>query len=361
MDGYAVRSQDTIGASSSNPVKLMIAGRLFPSDHPSTSRIGKGQCVYTSTGAPLPEGSDAVIQVERTRLAEGAIEIVHAVPAKENVCARGEEIKQGEILLKRGDVVSPQGMGMLLTLGIRNVEVVKRPRVHIISVGDELAETREEAQDRVVNDHAYIVSELLHQIGAEPNILGVVPDDPKQIQAKISDALQDADLVITIAGSSVGAKDFVPDVVESLGKTVFHGVAITPGKVTGLGVAHRKPVVMLPGYLMSALAGFHLFVVPILNRIVGHDSGRGVAVVVAKLKKAVRSKHGFERFQFLQLTKQAGSYLATPIDGQMGGTRNLSKANGYTIIPKDGFLREGKTIPVTLFVPSEFQRIEVES
>lgn len=361
MDGYAVRSQDTVGASSTSPVRLMIAGTLFPADAPSAKKIVKGECIYTSTGAPLPEGSDSVAQVERTRLVEDAIEVVQPITAGENVSIRGEEVKQGETIFKRGDVVAPQSIGTLLSLGIRTVKVVRKPRVEIISVGDELADAYQESQNKVLNDHAHIISELLRQLGAEPKILAVVPDDPEQIRAKISDSLKEADIVLTIAGSSVGAKDFVPDVVGSLGKTVFHGIAVTPGKVTGVGIASGKPVVMLPGYLMSALAGFYTFVVPLVNLLVGLDVNGGLPVVEAKLKQPARAKHGLERFQLLQLSRHGNSYLATPVEAQLGALAHLNKANGYTIIPKGQVLRKGQRVTVTLFAPSEFRRIEVEA
>jgi molybdopterin molybdotransferase len=361
MDGYAVRSIDTAGASSANPVRLMIAGKLFPSDGPFPPKIVRGQCIYTSTGAPLPEGSDAVVQVEKTRLVEEAIEVLQPVPTNANVSVKGEEVKQGVTLFKQGDVVGPQDIGMLLALGFRSVRVVRKPNVGIISVGDELANAYEEPQDRVVNDHAYIVAQLLRQLGAEPRILGVVRDDPQLIEAKISGALRDADFVITIAGSSVGTRDFVPDVVGSLGRTAFHGVAIAPGKVTGLGIVDEKPVVMLPGYLMSALAGFYMFVVPLVNLLLGLDVNRGLPVVEAKLKTPARSKRGLERFQLLQLSRHDSSYLAAPIEAKLASMMDLSKANAYTIISKGQVLREGERVVATLLAPSDFRRIAIES
>lgn len=361
MDGYAVRSQDTARASTANPVRLMITGKLFPSDRPSPERIVRGQCVYTATGARLPEGSDAVIEVEKTRLGEGWIEVLEPVRTNECVSIRGEEARQGETLFKRGYVIAPQSIGTLLTLDMRTVKVTRKPRVNVISVGDELAEAYRGSQNKVVNDHAYVISELLRQLGAEPKILGVVPDDPQLIEKRINDALTDADLVITIAGSSVGARDFVPDVVELLGKTVFHGVAMTPGKVTGVGMVDGKPIIMLPGYLMSALAGFYVFVAPLVNRLLNLDHNIGLPVIDAKLRKATRSKHGLERFQLLQLSRDGNSYLATPVEAQFGAVVHLSKANGYTIVPKGQVLKEGERVTVTLFAPSEFRRIPIKT
>jgi len=361
MDGYAVRSTDTAGASSANPVRLVIAGKVFASDGPFPRKIARGQCIYASTGAPLPEGSDAVVQVEKTRLVEEAIEVVQPVPVNANVSIKGEEVKQGVTLFKQGHVVAPQDVGMLLALGIRSIRAVRKPNVAIISVGDELADAYEEREDKVVNDHAYIIAELLRQLGAEPKVLGVVRDDPQLIETKISGALRDADLVITIAGSSVGTRDLVPDVVGSLGRTAFHGVAITPGKVTGLGIVDEKPVVMLPGYLMSALAGFYMFVVPLVNLLLGLDANCGLPVVEARLKTSTRSKHGLERFQLLQLSRYGSSYLAAPIEAKLAAMMDLSKANAYTIISKGQVLKEGESVVATLLAPSEFQRIAIES
>ena len=361
MDGYAVRSRDTAGASSANPVRLVIAGKVFPSDGPFPRKIVRGQCIYASTGAPLPEGSDAVDQVEKTRLVEEAIEVVQPVPINANVSVKGEEVKQGVILFNQGHVVAPQDIGMLLALGIRSIRVVRKPNVGIISVGDELTDAYEERENKVVNDHAYIIAQLLRQLGAEPKVLGVVPDDPQLIKTKIGGALRDADIVITIAGSSVGTRDFVPDVVASLGRTAFQGVAVTPGKVTGLGIVDEKHVVMLPGYLMSALAGFYMFVVPVVNLLLGLDVNCGLPVVEAKLKTPTRSKHGLERFQLLQLSRHGSSYFAAPIEAKLAAMMDISKANAYTIISKGQVLREGERVIATLLAPSEFRRIGVEN
>jgi len=361
MDGYAVRSQDIKHASPSNPIRLTIGGRLFPPDRPSTGNISEGQCAYTSTGAPLPEGSDAVIQVERTRLREGAIEVIRPVRKNENVAIKGEEAERGETLLKRGHTINAQSVGILIALNIQTVRVVRKPRVSVISVGDELVEAYQESQSRIPNDHAYIISELVRQLGGVPRILGVVPDDLQHIRTRIGNALGDADIVITIAGSSVGTKDFVPDVVESLGKIAFHGVAMTPGKVTGIGKANGKPVVMLPGFLMSALAGFCVFAVPLLNRLAGHSQDHGVPIIEAKMEKSAKSKHGLEHFQLLKLSRHGASYSATPVEVRLGGMTDLSRANGYTIIPKNRVLSEGDIVTAKLFAPYEFQRIETES
>lgn len=166
MDGYAVRSKDTAGASGSSPITLVITGKVFPPDRPGTAKISEGECIYTSTGAPLPDGSDAVVEVEKTRLVEEVIEVVRPVALGENVTLKGAEVRQGETLFTRGHIVAPQGIGMLLSLGIRSVKVVKKPRVGIISVGDELVDPHEEGtHGKVVSDHAYIVCELLRQLG----------------------------------------------------------------------------------------------------------------------------------------------------------------------------------------------------
>lgn len=360
MDGYAVRSQDTAGASASNPIKLRIVGKLFPPDRPETAKIGKGECAYTSTGAPLPEGSDALIPVENTRLIEEAIEVVRHVSLGENVSARGGDVKQGQLLFKRGHVVSPQGIGVLLSFGIRKIGVVRKPRAGIISVGDELADAYEQIGDKVANDHAYVICELLRQLGAEPRIFGVVPDDPEMIRTKITEAIRDSDILVTIAGSSVGIRDLVPDVVSSVGKTVFHGIAITPGKVTGAGIINGKPIIMLPGYFMSALAGFYLYVVPLVNLMLGREANWGLPVVEAKLERTARGKHGLERFQLLEVSRLGNSYLATPIEAQFGSLMHISRANAYAIIPKGKTLRKGRHVTATLLAASEFRRMQIQ-
>ncbi len=356
FDGYAVRSIDTQNASLKNPVYLKIVGKAFPGEPPS--QISHGQAIYTACGAILPRGADAIIKVENTRQLGEEIEIRSPVMPGENIGRVGEDVKAGELLFRKGHVLRPQDIGLLAGMGLNLVKVFRRPRIGIISVGDELIKLSEKHPLRMANNYALIISSLISEFGGVPRIFGIVPDDLNQIKLRISEALKESEIVATIAGCSLGTKDLVPDAINALGNPglVFHGIRLSPGKVSGAGVIDGKPIVMLPGHIVSAYAAFYLFLAPLIAQYYGLNVESIFPTVRAKISQDVKAKP-ISTFMRVHLTHSKNGLIAEPIHGGSGVLTTLVKSNGYTIVPSGKELKRGTDIKVILFSRYEFGHI----
>ncbi len=356
FDGYAVRSEDIRGASLDKPLVLRVVGRSFPGDE--GSRLSKGETVYTACGAPIPEGADAVLKVETTRLLGERIEVCFPAELGLNVAKAGEDVKSGKTVLRAGHLLRPQDAGLLAGIGLKHVEVFRRPRVAIISVGNELVALSEREPGRIANNYALTVSGLVAEFGGVPQRFGIVPDDLEEIKGRVSEALTEADIVATIAGCSVGPRDLVPDAISDLGRPgiVFHGLRMNPGSVIGAGVVEGKPVVMLPGQIVSTYAGFYLFLVPLMAKYGGLSVGAMLTVVRAKMVQDVRARPN-AAFLRVRLRRVDGEFLATPVSGGSGRLATLVESNGYTIVPRGWGLKEGESVDVVLYGRHEFAHL----
>jgi len=361
IDGYAVRSEDAIGASVRKPVMLQIVGKLFPTDYPTKIEISRGETVYVSCGAPIPGGAYAAIKVEETRLHEGKIEICRVVEAGEGIIPAGDDVKKGSLILEKGRILRPQDIGLLAAVQMTKVEVVKRPKVSIISVGDELIELSKEDPTKIVNNYALIVSSLASELGAIPLMLGIVPDDLVKIKEKVSEAIEKADIVVTIGGCSVGVKDFVPDAINALGEpgVLVHGILIKPGAVSGFGVVKGKPIIMLPGHIVSCAVGFYLFVAPMISLYSGLGKEAPLPSIRGKIDRDIEAG---PRFTFLRthVRRVDGTFIAEPVQGGSNSLSTLVKANGFTIIPPRKELKKGEEVSIILFSKQEFAQFSTQ-
>lgn len=353
FDGYAVRSSDVASASIKNPVTLKIIGKTFPGEPPS--KLSSGQTVFTASGAPLPKGADAVVKAENIRLLGDTIEIRFPIGPGENVGFIGEDVKKGSLILKRGRFLRPQDVGLLAGIKMKSVKVFKKPRVAIISVGDELVKLSEKEPDQIVNNYALIISSLVSEFGAIPEQFGIIPDNLEEIKKAISNAVKKTHFCITIAGCSVGPKDLVPDAVAALSKQglIFHGVKLSPGKVMGAGIVNGKPVIMLPGYIASAYAGFYLLIVPLIARYLGLGKNFPLPVVKAKMTKDLEPR-SINTFLRVRLKEINGELMADPVHGGSGVLHTLVKSHGYTIVPQGKGLKKNEVIKVFLYDRYEF-------
>jgi molybdenum cofactor synthesis domain-containing protein len=360
FDGYAVRAANTQKASMFNPIRLKVIGKTFPEG--PMRRIASGETVFIACGAPIPKGADAVVKVENVRVFEETIEICSPVEPGENVAFAGEDVRKGQLLLKKGCFLRPQDVGLLAGMGIKSVKVFEKPKVAIISVGDELVKLSKEEPHRIVNNYALIVSYLVSELGAAPQLFGIVPDNLEEIKKTISEALRKAHLVVTIAGCSVGPKDLVPDAVAALSGRglVFHGVRLSPGKVMGAGIVDGKPVVMLPGHIISAYAGFYLLIAPLIAQYTGLGDSFPFPVVRAKITKGLKARP-INTFLRVRLTSLNGEFLAEPIRGGSSVLNTLINSNGYTIVPKGRRLKKGETIKVVLYDRYEYGHMQLFS
>ncbi|MFQ6074030.1 MAG: gephyrin-like molybdotransferase Glp, partial [Candidatus Bathyarchaeia archaeon] len=256
MDGYAVRASDTFEASQFKPRLLKLTEK---------DRVDQGEAKQVWTGGMMPRGADAVVMLEHTRKAEDGVEVLAAVTPGENVSKRGEDIQKGEVAVKAGVRLLPQHLGLLAGLGITHINVARKPKVAVLSTGNELVELGQKPKHgQVINVNKLTLSAMCKQLGAEPVNLGIVGDDLNEISGKIVEGLKRADVVITTGGTSVGYADLVPIAVNKLGKpgVIVHGVAMRPAMPTALAVVQRKPVFILSGYPVAAMFGFEVFVRP---------------------------------------------------------------------------------------------------
>lgn len=356
FDGYAIRSADTAGASAGNPITLKIVGEMFPGEAPY--KLSSGQAVFTACGAPMPNGADAVVMAENVRLMGDRIEIRFPVEPGENVAFEGEDVEKGRLILRKGCFLRPQDVGLLAGIGMRSVKVFKKPKVDIISVGDELVKLSGREPDKVVNNYALIVSSLVSEFGATPRVFGIVPDNLDRIKRTISEAVEKADMVATIAGCSVGPRDLVPDAITALDESVivFHGVKLSPGKVMGAGIVKGKPVVMLPGHIVSAYAGFFLLIAPLIAQYLGLQTEFPLPIVQARLTEDIKAK-STATFLRLRLTYINGQFEAKPVHGGSNILTTLINSNGYMIVPKGKGFKRGTVVKVILYDKYEFAHI----
>jgi molybdopterin molybdotransferase len=359
IDGYAINPQETKGAKVNTPVTFKVVGKLFPADYPTTAKVEGGEAVYVACGAPIPKGAASTVKVEETRLNGDQIQVIREIKLGEGVVPRGDDVKKGALILKKGQVLRPQDLGLLASIGLTKAEVFKKPTVAILSGGDELIRQCRKNPERIANNYALIVAGLASELGASAALLGIMPDSSDKVQAKISEALAQADIVVTIGGSSVGVKDFVPDAVNSLGKpgVVTHGVLLRPGAVSGFGVVDGKPVVMLPGHIGSCIAGFYLFVAPLISQYVGLEGARMLPCLTAELTEEVDSGPQF-RFLLLHLTRAEGKFSAKSVEGGSSALTTIVKSNGYAIIAPHTTLEKGSKVEVSLFGKLELSELE---
>ncbi len=355
MDGYAVKAADLKSASRRSPCRLPVVEDI-PAGRVGSLRIENGRAARIMTGAPVPPGADAVVRVEETREAEGgAVEISAPVRKRENIRRAGENVKKGELVLKKGWTIRPQEIGMLAALGYSSVRVIRRPRVAIISTGDEVqAITEKPVVGKIRDCNRYTLTALVARYGGIPVPLGIVPDRERELKAKFKKALA-CDLFVTSGGVSVGKYDFVKKVMGEICSTVkVWQVAMKPGKPLSFGLMKGKPVFGLPGNPVSVMVSFLQFVRPALLKMEGKKKLRKPNVR-ATLSKDCREKTDRTHLVRAIVKKVGGKYYARPSGPQGSGIlRSLVLANALLIIPPNrGPVRKGERVRAILIDEAE--------
>ncbi|MBI2231094.1 MAG: molybdopterin molybdenumtransferase MoeA [Deltaproteobacteria bacterium] len=356
MDGYAVKAKDTFGASQSLPAYLKLAG-VVEMGKEATQALNSGEAIRISTGGMMPPQADAVVMVEYTDETDaGLVEIHRGVSPWQNVIQIGDDIKQGEPVFQRGRRLKAHDLGALTGVGISSVPVYKRPRVGLISTGDEIVDADTEprpGQVRNINQHS--LAGLIEECGGELKDWGVIRDDRGDLSKAIGEALEWGDLVLLSGGSSMGAKDIALETILSFpdSEFIFHGISIAPGKPTIFARACGKPILGLPGYPVSALVIFDLFGAPLIRRLGGESAAalqRFSRSVRAKLKTNIASQLGREDYVRVTLERQSDRLIATPLPSKSGAIFTLVKADGMVRIEmnQDG-LEQGEEVEVILF------------
>lgn len=346
MDGYAVRAEDTYGASEFNPRVLRLVGVLRAGE--STDReVGSGECIRIATGCPIPSGANAVIMAEFAEESDDghSVLIYKAVHPLENISPRGEDIKRGETILKGGEILTPAKIGALAALGLRKVPVYQRPRAAVIPTGMEIRELGFElAEGQVYDVNSYTLSSLLTENGAVVTRAPIIPDTHDDLKRALYRFL-DHDLLVFSGGSSVGERDMLADIIREEGTLLFHGVQIKPGKPTLFGVARGKPVLGMPGYPASCLSNAYVFLIPMVRKMARLPQKRPTTVR-AKMARRFVSSSGREQF----LTVKIIDGKAYPVFKKSGDITSLSKADGYIILPVNlDVIEEGEEVTVILF------------
>lgn len=353
MDGFAVRAADTYGASEGLPAYLNVCGEV-PMGRAPELQVGSGEAARVHTGGMLPGGSDAVVMIENTQaLDEQMIEVVRPVAVGENVIPIGEDVQVGARLFLAGQRLRPQDIGALAGVGITSVAVVARPRVAILATGDEVVAVDREPQPGQVRDiNTYTVAALCQRAGGVPLPRGIVPDDAALLRRMAGEALNEADVLIISAGSSVSTRDMTAQVIGELGQpgVLVHGVSIHPGKPTILALADGKPVFGLPGNPVSTMVAFELFVTPILWLLAGCARPPVWPSVPARLARDVASVPGREDFVPVRLERADGELRADPVFGKSNQIYTMARADGMLHVPLDkAGLYTGDLVSVRLF------------
>jgi len=354
MDGYAVRAEDTFGASARSPVVLE------PAETP-----GPNRAVRVHTGSELPDGADAVVMLEQVEAVGDELEVFDAVAEGEHVGPVGEDVAAGATLFEPTHQLRPSDLGLLKSVGLTSVRVVERPRVAVVPTGEELVQA-DPGPGEIIETNGQTVSQLAARWGADPSYREVVTDDHDALREAITADL-DHDVVVTTGGSSVGARDLVPEVVAELGEVLVHGVALKPGHPVALGRVEGTPVVMLPGYPVACIVNAVQFLRPLVKRL-GRLPDRAPPTVPARLDRKLASEPGTRTFARVRLEPVPAAdgdaddgsggdgrpadddpaFLAVPTRASGSGVlSSVALADGWVVVPEslDG-LDAGTVVPV---------------
>lgn len=353
VDGYAVRAEDTFSASESLPAYLSVKGEV-PMGGPPDFELSETECGLIHTGGMLPSGANAVVMVEFTQqTGSDQVEILRSVAKGENVLEEGEDVAAGEVVIPRGKRLRAADIGGLMALGIMEIPVARKPKVGILSSGDEVIPPHQHPQPGQVRDvNSYTLRSLVEKVGGEPILYGIVPDHWEGMVSAVENAREACDLVIITAGSSASTRDLTADVVDAQGQpgVLVHGVNVKPGKPTILGVAGDTSFVGLPGNPVSALVIAGLFVKPAIESYLGLVKEEFERVVPAKLGINISSQTGREHYVPVQLVHKEDGYHADPVFGESNLIFILVRADGLIKIPAEASgISAGEEVHVTLF------------
>src|ERR1700712_1999012 len=355
VDGFAVRSADLGSAGEATPVRVMLNDEVIACGTAPMRPVLSGTATSIATGGPMPRGADAVIRWEHPQpISPRAIEIRRAASPGQFVSYAGSDIARGEALLRAGTVIGSREIGMLAACGIAQVSVARRPRVAVISTGDELVQPGSPLRPAAIYDtNGAIVTAAISENGGEATFLGAIPDDEALLEAAMRSALETSDMLVLSGGTSKGAGDVSHRIISRLGKPgiIAHGVALKPGKPLCLAVCDGKPVVILPGFPTSAMFTFHDMIVPVLRRMAGLPP-RSDAKVNAKIPVRIASELGRTEFVMVSLVEGDGGLIAYPTGKGSGAITSFAQADGFLKIDAlADQMPAGTEAEVTLFTP----------
>jgi molybdenum cofactor synthesis domain-containing protein len=327
MDGYAVKAEETFGASSFEPKTLKLS-EILHAGASSNRVLGKGECVQVATGSPIPKGADAVVMVEFTERNTNNINILKPVYPEANISPKGEDIEEEQVVLKTGEQLFPARIGALAALGRKEVKVYEKPRIAVVPTGMEIQEVGSPLKRGQIYDvNSYTLSCIINKNGAIPIRCKAVPDTADELRNAVKKLLEH-DMIVFSGGSSVGERDLLMSVIQEFGTVVFHGIQVKPGKPTLFALVAGKPVFGMPGYPTSCLLNAYLLLVPAIRQMARLPPKMEKTMKV-RLAKRVVSSTG--RKQFLTVKIKDGQ--AYPVFKQSGAITSMTEADGYIVLP----------------------------
>ena len=352
VDGFAVDSRDLFGASEAIPAMMDIKGEVLMGKTPPADIAFSGECLYVPTGGMLPEGADSVVMIEYSeRLDENTILINSPVAPGDNVIQAGEDTSLGETVIKAGQKLRPYEIGVLASLGIIELLVYKRPKIGIISTGDEIVPSETQPSLGEVRDiNTYLLYSSIFEDGAEPINYGIIKDDYKLLKTTVDRAVKECDIVLISGGSSVGKKDQTLKVIDSYeaGGVLVHGIAVKPGKPTIIGKAEGKVVFGLPGHPLACSIIYKTLVKDYIDKLMNlKEEKYGTSAV---LSINYHKAKGREEYLPVELEGTGDKVIAKPVFGKSGLITVFSRAWGYIKIDKNvEGLKEGQPVEVYRF------------
>jgi molybdopterin molybdotransferase len=359
MDGYAVKAEDTFKASEDEPVSLKLLEAVGAGDVPE-KRIENGTCTGVSTGAPLPEGADGVVMVESTEKTSAADEewtkeilIYESIAMGQNIALEGSDVKKGELLLKKGTVLTPDKIGVLSAIGLVEVPVYVKPKVAVISTGNEVVVPGQDLEyGKIYDINSRTISDAVKTCGCTPIHSEIVQDDYNALKTKINE-FEDADIIITSGGTSAGAGDVLRMVMDDIGEVLVHGIAVKPGKPTLIGLipkeSNKQVLFGLPGNPVAAVMVFHIFVAPFLRKAAYFKDNSDVPRFNLRLSRRYRPARGRSHNVLVKIEGD----IAVPILKDSGAIASLAWADGFIKVPKNiEILEKGSMVEVIPFETS---------
>jgi molybdopterin molybdotransferase len=345
MDGFAVRAADTFGAGRHDPKTLHAIEKVYTGQMPRQP-VAPGQCIEIATGAPMPDGADAIVMVEETERGPGdEIRIFTPVYPRQHVGRRGADIAAGSVVVQAADLLTPSRVGALAAVGAVEMDVYAKPRIAILSTGDEIVEPGVPLKPGQIYDiNRFTLFALIAAHGGVPVLLPPAPDTLEALSEKIDDAIEEDALVFS-GGSSVGERDLILDVLKARGDVLFHGVAVKPGKPTVFGRIASKPFLGMPGYPTSCLSNGYMLLVPMLRQMARLPEYRP-QIVRTPLARRIVSTTGRHQFYTVRLVDGA----AVPAFKASGDITSMAHADGYIEIPANvDIVEAGEMVDVKLF------------
>ena len=351
VDGYAVYAPDTYTASENTPVELEVVGKAEVGRIPEPS-VEKGRCVEISTGAPIPRGANAVVMVEYTKRKDDKVLIFHPVSPGENISQAGSDISIGDIILRKGTLITPREVASLVSVGHTNVPVYRPPRVAVFSTGNEIMEIGKPLEDGMVYDvNGPTITCMVRELGAEAEFMGILPDNYEVMKRRIIEALEAGfDIVITSGSTSAGFGDMIYRVFSEIsgGEVIIHGLKIKPGKPTAVAIAGDKLLIGLPGFPLSAMVVFIMLVKPLLMKMMGKEFDKARSVR-ARIPFRIEAGRGKLELIPVQIIHTREGEVAYPLLGHSGSASLLALADGIVEVGENRqFIDEGEEVEVRL-------------